>query len=345
MAKHPVTYSVNSTLIVFMTSLGAAWLYSGSHWLLTPVDSASIGAILAGAALGMLFPIYILLPTTAAFAVLALNIRITNPHAEITTIALNVLVIDIAHLIGYLFGVTCLPTITMAQRRASALFRNNSDRADGDRSQRTSNMHKQSVEAHSSLPSRNLEADSATKLFFTMKHPPAITNLTPTSDLLYVVEGLARASGTDAILAIVRTSARRLIGSDGVALILADNDKCHYVEEDAIGPLWKGRKFKMTECISGWSMINQKTAVIPDISADERIPHDLYADTFVKSMVMTPIGVNNPRGALGAYWASTYQPTDYEIEIVQTLARATATALEAADLERTLSSSRDDRPD
>jgi GAF domain-containing protein len=124
--------------------------------------------------------------------------------------------------------------------------------------------------------------------------------------------------------------ARRLIGSDGIALVLAEDGLCHYVEEDAVGPLWKGRKFAMTECISGWAMIHNTTAVIPDISKDDRIPHHLYAETFVKSLVMTPIGIGQPVGALGAYWATAYEPTDYEIATVTTLARATATALENA---------------
>jgi two-component sensor histidine kinase len=156
---------------------------------------------------------------------------------------------------------------------------------------------------------------------------------------LNAIESLARAVSTEAILQTIRTSARRLIGSDGVALILADGDKCHYVEEDAVGPLWKGRKFRMTECISGWSMMNRRTAVIPDISTDERIPHHLYAETFVKSLVMTPVGGDRSLGALGAYWASTYQPTAYEIETVEALARATAAALENANLVAMLSHS------
>ena len=159
---------------------------------------------------------------------------------------------------------------------------------------------------------------------------------TPTGDLLATVENLTRAGTTEEIIELVRTSARRLIGCDGIALIIRDGDLCHYVEEDAVGPLWKGRKFEMADCISGWAMLHKQTAVIADIAKDARIPMHLYSDTFVRSLVMVPVGIE-PIGSLGAYWAQAYQPTEYEIELVETLARATATALENARLVAALS--------
>ena len=160
---------------------------------------------------------------------------------------------------------------------------------------------------------------------------------TPASDLLGAVEKLARAGGTDEIIEVIRAGARHLIGCDGIALVLNDDCACHYVEEDAIGPLWKGRKFDMRECVSGWSMLNRETAVIPDVSDDARVPYHLYRETFVRSLIMAPIGADQPVGALGAYWARVYQPSGYEIETVEALARATATALENANLIAALS--------
>src|SRR6201996_4597272 len=160
---------------------------------------------------------------------------------------------------------------------------------------------------------------------------------TPAGDLLSVVESLARTSSTEEIIEVIRAKARRLIGCDGIALILRDEDLCHYIEEDAVGPLWKGHKFSMTECISGWSMIHRKTAVIADVSIDERIPFHLYRDTFVRSLLMAPIGVISPVGALGAYWSNVYEATEYEIETIETLARCTAIALENAHLVAALS--------
>jgi len=168
-------------------------------------------------------------------------------------------------------------------------------------------------------------------------NPRAGFSRTPTGELLAAVENLARAGTTEDIVELIRSSARRLIGCDGIAMVVRDGDLCHYIEEDAVGPLWKGRKFALSECISGWAMHNKQTAVIPDIAKDARIPVHLYRDTFVRSLVMAPVGVEHPIAALGAYWSAVYQPSDYEIETVETLARATATAMENARLVSALS--------
>lgn len=139
---------------------------------------------------------------------------------------------------------------------------------------------------------------------------------------------LHTAQSVDAIFTTLKTSARGLLGSDGIALILRDGDLCHYVEEDAIGPLWKGKKFSMAACISGWAMLNGQTAVIPNIYEDKRIPQDLYESTFVRSLVMTPIRMQPAVGALGSYWADQHDATASEIATIVSLAQATGEALQ-----------------
>ncbi len=146
--------------------------------------------------------------------------------------------------------------------------------------------------------------------------------------LVETIEALADARTVEQIAAVVRTAARKLSNADGATVVLREGDRCHYVDEDAIGPLWKGSKFPLTACISGWVMLNNETAVIPDISVDDRIPQDAYRPTFVKSMVMTPVGRDQPLAAIGAYWATGRQPTQDEINHLSALARATATAFE-----------------
>lgn len=159
----------------------------------------------------------------------------------------------------------------------------------------------------------------------------------PLLTLVETIEALSHARSIDQIAAIVRSAARRITGADGVAFVLRDDDKCWYLDEDAIGPLWKGRKFPMTACISGWAMMNGQTAVIPDIYLDPRIPHDAYRPTFVKSLVMTPVRPTEPIAAIGAYWATVRDPTAEEITNLQVMARATAAALESARMYATLS--------
>jgi two-component sensor histidine kinase len=146
--------------------------------------------------------------------------------------------------------------------------------------------------------------------------------------LVETIETLAAAKSVEEIAAIVRTNARRLSGADGVTFVLRDLDRCHYLDEDAVGPLWKGMKFPLTACISGWTMLNNQTAVIPDIYQDDRIPHGAYRPTFVKSLVMTPVGKDQPQAAIGAYWSVERQPIQEEIDGLRAMARATATALE-----------------
>src|SRR5690242_15372817 len=105
------------------------------------------------------------------------------------------------------------------------------------------------------------------------------------------------------VVEVVRSSARAACSADGVTFVLRDGNQCHYIEEDAIGPLWKGRRFPMAHCISGWAMLNGKTAAIEDVFADPRIPHDVYRQTFVKSLVMAPVSREHALAAIGLYWA------------------------------------------
>lgn len=156
--------------------------------------------------------------------------------------------------------------------------------------------------------------------------------------LVTVVQELSQARSLPAIIDIVRHAARELTGADGATFVLREGDQCSYVDEDAIGPLWKGQRFPMSACISGWAMLNRQPAVIPDIYADPRIPADAYRPTFVKSLVMVPIRTSSPIGAIGNYWASPHHATPEEVELLQALANTTSVALENvqihAELER-----------
>jgi two-component sensor histidine kinase len=156
--------------------------------------------------------------------------------------------------------------------------------------------------------------------------------------LVETIEALSSARTVEEVADVIRSTARRITGADGVAIVLRDGDQCHYLDEDAIGPLWKGRRFPLTACVSGWAMLNRKTAVIPDIYQDARVPHDAYRPTFVKSMVMTPVRPEDPVGAIGAYWADAREPTSAELQKLEVMARATAAALESAKLRASLES-------
>jgi signal transduction histidine kinase len=150
--------------------------------------------------------------------------------------------------------------------------------------------------------------------------------------LVAVVQRLSLARDLESITVLVRHAARELTQADGATFILREGNLCHYADEDAISPLWKGQRFAMNACISGWSMLNRQPVIIEDIYADARIPHDAYRPTFVKSLVMMPIRTVEPVGAIGAYWATRHKATQDEVNLLQALADSTSVAMEAAAL-------------
>ncbi len=156
--------------------------------------------------------------------------------------------------------------------------------------------------------------------------------------LVTAVQELSLVRTLPSVQEIVRRTARAIAGADGATFVLRDGDKCHYADEDAISPLWKGQRFPMSACISGWAMLNSQAAVIPDIYQDPRIPAEAYRPTFVKSLVMVPIRLKSPIGAIGVYWARERQATEAEVELIQALANTTSVAMENievySDLER-----------
>jgi two-component system cell cycle sensor histidine kinase/response regulator CckA len=150
--------------------------------------------------------------------------------------------------------------------------------------------------------------------------------------LLEVIQQLSAARDLPTVQAIVRSAARALTGADGATFVLREGDQCFYADEDAIAPLWKGQRFPMSACISGWAMIHRRAAVIEDIYADARIPADAYRPTFVKSLAMVPIRTSDPIGAIGNYWATQRAPTPEEVRLLQALADSTSVALENVGL-------------
>ena len=156
--------------------------------------------------------------------------------------------------------------------------------------------------------------------------------------LVQAVQELSLAASVQDVQRIVRTAARQLAGSDGATFVLRDGSQCFYADEDAITPLWKGLRFPLEACISGWSMLHGEPVTIPDIYLDDRIPHDAYRPTFVKSLVMVPIRRSDPIGAIGNYWAAEHTATDEEVAALQALADSTSVALQRVaaleDLER-----------
>lgn len=140
-------------------------------------------------------------------------------------------------------------------------------------------------------------------------------------------ELLAAAQSLDDVVAALSQSARQVIGCDGIAVVLRDNGCCHYVAEDALEPLWKGQRFPLEECVSGWAMLNDETAIVPDVALDPRVPVGPYQTKSIRSLVMAPIGSPEPMAALGSYWCAHIFIGEETVACVEAMTRQAADAL------------------
>lgn len=156
------------------------------------------------------------------------------------------------------------------------------------------------------------------------------------NNLVRVIQDLSKVRSLPEIISIVRTAARRMTGADGATFVLRDSGFCFYADEDAIGPLWKGKRFPMSACISGWAMLNKKPVAIPDVFDDPRVPVEAYRPTFVKSLAMMPVRRFEPIAAIGIYWAKKHRATELELAILQALADTTSVAIENVNLYNSL---------
>lgn len=150
--------------------------------------------------------------------------------------------------------------------------------------------------------------------------------------LLDVMQGLASVKSTDEIARIIRSAAWELSRADGVALVLLDGEEVFYADEDAIAPLWKGRRFPLASCVSGLAIRSGEQVCIDNIETDPRIPAESYRETFVRSLLMTPIGRDTPLGAVGTYWASPRSVSARDRRVMAHLASAAEIALRNAEL-------------
>jgi two-component sensor histidine kinase len=156
-----------------------------------------------------------------------------------------------------------------------------------------------------------------------------------THQLLAILRQLSCARSQEEIMAAVTQSVRTLLQADGATFVLRDGDSCHYVEEDAISPLWSSRRLPMSACICGWSMTNRQAVAVPDIHQDPRIRADTYRPNFVRSLAAAPVRRDDPIAAVGAYWSEMHAAGPEELAILQAIADAAALAVENVQLRQT----------
>lgn len=189
------------------------------------------------------------------------------------------------------------------------------------------------IELHTDLPSLNslrTIADGSDPTAETELASPA--SVRAAELLIAAMRDLSRVRSREGVAQVIRRTARELVGADGATFVLRDGTQCFYLDEDAITPLWKGQRFPLETCVSGWVMTHAQQVAMPDIYVDPRVPHAAYRPTFVKSLVMTPVRHVEPIAAIGTYWADYHVATARELRLLQDLADTTAVALENAQV-------------
>lgn len=151
-----------------------------------------------------------------------------------------------------------------------------------------------------------------------------------TTMLMAASRALSQAFRLEDVLRTLCRVAREIVRADGAVFVFADGELMHYAEEDAIGPLWKGQRFRADMSVSGWAIATRRTVVIEDVYAHPHVPHDAYRTTFVRGLAVSPVGEAEPLGALAVYWQTTYRPTDEQVRLLETLADVGAIAVQNA---------------
>ncbi|MDP5017496.1 MAG: sensor domain-containing diguanylate cyclase [Dolichospermum sp.] len=146
--------------------------------------------------------------------------------------------------------------------------------------------------------------------------------------LLIVTQDLSQACSLDQIMEIALTAARKITKADGATFVVLDHGFCYYAYENSIAPLWKGQRVPLNHSIAGWVILNSQPVIISDIYSDERIIHNFYQHTFVKSMVMVSLGIQKPIGTIGIYWQNHHEPSLEVVQLLQTIANIAWVAME-----------------
>lgn len=141
------------------------------------------------------------------------------------------------------------------------------------------------------------------------------------------MSALADVVSAEDLVTVICSAGRAIAASEGVTVIRREGDLVAYIAEDAINPLWTGKRFAIEACISGMAITQNQPILIPDIYSDPRVPHSAYRPTFVRSMAMYPIGIVEPVMAVGAYWREARAIDPGTSALLATLARMAGIAL------------------
>lgn len=154
--------------------------------------------------------------------------------------------------------------------------------------------------------------------------------------LIAAIQELSLAPTVADIHRVAGRAARRINRADGCHLVLVDGPFGHYVEEDGVGPGWKGRRIPLDSSVSGWCVQQRRPVVVDDVRADIRLPVAPYWSTPVTSLIMVPVRSQDPIGAIANYWTERHAATGQEVRLLQALADSASVALDNAAVRASL---------
>lgn len=129
---------------------------------------------------------------------------------------------------------------------------------------------------------------------------------------------------------VMRGAVRELLDAEGACFVLREGELAYFADEDAVAPLWKGRRFPLGECAEGRAMLRREPAVVEDALREPGLPRRHYERTFVRGLAVMPVSREDPVGALGAYWARPHRATAAQLDALRALAEVAGLALTAA---------------
>jgi signal transduction histidine kinase len=137
------------------------------------------------------------------------------------------------------------------------------------------------------------------------------------------------AAGTtlDEIAALACRVVRELAGADGAVFVVRDETCAVYVEEDAVAPLCKGRRFAIGASLAGRALAQRTTLALADLRADDTLAAEPYAS--VQGIAFAPVHAEDSQAALGAYWRAA-APSRRAIALLEALGSFAALALDGA---------------
>ena len=144
--------------------------------------------------------------------------------------------------------------------------------------------------------------------------------------LVDLIQELSLSRSAARIVELLGEENSRLLHSDGASLILNDGEHWYSADGIRVSPVAAGGS--LAAILGGLAIERREPFVIPNLHADERIPARAAEGSGMTTALAVPIRQSLPIGAICVYWAQPHAVSDFEVQILQTLAEATSAAVE-----------------